>query len=353
MKENIQDIGRLFRQGFEGFEKKPPEDLWDKIQLALPNSRPSFFRRHGWKLAGGSFVAALVTIWLLLPTETKVIKTEMPAIVKTESIQTSNTPIIKDETKKPLPIQSTVAIIKSDKNEGNTQNTSDKNQVVVAIDIPQSHVSAPEIHPISKTGVRAATQLNSSIQEIPQIEQKSNVAASIKPSIAIIEDDNNPSVTVEETEIHSVCKGEEVMLSASGGMYYRWSNGQSNESIVVIPENSLTVSVEITKRDGTISTKLFQVKVLDCSMYIPRAFSPNDDGNNDQFKVRAEGITSFEMKIFSKWGEMVFESKDSETGWEGRIRSRKAPMGIYIYQIRFTDIQNNPRAIFGTFTLLP
>jgi gliding motility-associated-like protein len=67
---------------------------------------------------------------------------------------------------------------------------------------------------------------------------------------------------------------------------------------------------------------------------VPNAFTPNLDGVNNEFEPKGIGIESYEIYIFSRWGEQVFYSKDLSDTWTGKYLSGEdAPLGVYIYKI--------------------
>jgi len=71
-------------------------------------------------------------------------------------------------------------------------------------------------------------------------------------------------------------------------------------------------------------------------LFVPNAFSPWDDnGINDQFRVETANMLSFEMTIYTRWGEKVFETTDSEEGWDGTYQGKQAPVGVYLLKIRY------------------
>lgn len=74
-------------------------------------------------------------------------------------------------------------------------------------------------------------------------------------------------------------------------------------------------------------------------IFIPNAFTPNDDGLNDVFKIKYTEPTfnTFNMLIFSRWGELLFESNDLNVGWDGTYNGKKCPLGTYIYLISVED----------------
>jgi gliding motility-associated-like protein len=82
---------------------------------------------------------------------------------------------------------------------------------------------------------------------------------------------------------------------------------------------------------GCDSTIYLNLTIENCSfnVFIPNAFSPNNDGLNDRFKPSGERIESYEMSIYSRWGELIYKSSDPN-GWDGA----DAQAGIYLYDIR-------------------
>ena len=87
-------------------------------------------------------------------------------------------------------------------------------------------------------------------------------------------------------------------------------------------------------------------------VYMPNIFSPNGDGNNDLFYVRGTGIATLDLKIYNRWGNLVFETTDLQSGWDGRFQGGECPEGVYFYLLNYTtpDGANHTKA--GNLTLL-
>jgi gliding motility-associated-like protein len=66
-------------------------------------------------------------------------------------------------------------------------------------------------------------------------------------------------------------------------------------------------------------------------------FTPNGDGQNDEFIIDGTSIEEFEMKIFNRWGERVFETTDVNTTWNGKVNNTgiSCPEGTYFYIVNY------------------
>lgn len=89
-------------------------------------------------------------------------------------------------------------------------------------------------------------------------------------------------------------------------------------------------------------------------LWVPSAFSPNDDGRNDELKVNSgtlNEITSFQ--IFDRWGALIFRTDDMRLSWDGRVKGERMPIGVYVYFVEATcPVNNLPILIKGDVTLV-
>ena len=88
--------------------------------------------------------------------------------------------------------------------------------------------------------------------------------------------------------------------------------------------------------------------------FIPSAFTPNGDGLNDHFLVKANfEPKSFEMTVLNRSGEMMFISRDINIGWDGQLRGKLMPQGVYVCIIKYKDSQGNEHKQQGQVLLIP
>jgi gliding motility-associated-like protein len=73
-------------------------------------------------------------------------------------------------------------------------------------------------------------------------------------------------------------------------------------------------------------------------VYFPNVFTPNNDGINDEFKAYTQDeILSFELKIYDRWGGLLFSSNNLNEGWNGISNSKKLENGVYLYHCQIND----------------
>ena len=90
-------------------------------------------------------------------------------------------------------------------------------------------------------------------------------------------------------------------------------------------------------------------------LYIPNGFTPNGDGINDQWSV--EGFNegrAFELEVYNRWGELMFESSRMDAEWNGLMpnSNKYAPNTTYVYVIRYETSNGEEKEISGTFSLI-
>lgn len=91
----------------------------------------------------------------------------------------------------------------------------------------------------------------------------------------------------------------------------------------------------------------------DATLFIPNAFTPNNDGINDFFKVAATNIEMKSFRIFNRWGEEIFKSNTINFSWDGNFNNNKCSDGAYYYVLQFEScLENKRRFRYGTITLL-
>ncbi|MFN7116091.1 MAG: gliding motility-associated C-terminal domain-containing protein [Saprospiraceae bacterium] len=74
-----------------------------------------------------------------------------------------------------------------------------------------------------------------------------------------------------------------------------------------------------------------------CDIYVPNAFSPNDDGVNDLFQAHVGcTVTAFDFRVFNRWGQMVYSTVNQEDGWDGTLKGEPMLSAVYVYVLQIS-----------------
>jgi len=139
---------------------------------------------------------------------------------------------------------------------------------------------------------------------------------------------------------------------------YYWTNSASmNDPLVLQPavfpsvESQYTLNAVSTVGCGTASSGVIVTVYKD--IFIPNAFSPNDDGKNDVFRVFA--LDSYELisfDIFNRWGSRVFSTTNTSTGWNGKVNGYTQETGVFVYYIEIKNRSGKIKSIKGNVLLI-
>ncbi len=152
----------------------------------------------------------------------------------------------------------------------------------------------------------------------------------------------NPSPRISVPARIPLCIGnnESTTLTAigSGTLTYAWSpTGQTTPTITVNRAGQYTVSATNSFACRTQA----QSEVVDqCEPRVltATAFTPNGDGNNDTFEVFTEYITDFDLKIYNRWGEVIFASTSVDQKWDGNYRGEPYPSMVYAFVVSYKSL---------------
>jgi gliding motility-associated-like protein len=109
---------------------------------------------------------------------------------------------------------------------------------------------------------------------------------------------------------------------------------------IATPGQTTTYYVTVTTPDGCVATDSAIVIVNQpCGeLFVPTIFSPNGDGNNDSFCVYGSCFTNYNLTIFSRWGEKVFETSTPGECWDGSFRDKPMNSGVFVYKLIYRQI---------------
>ncbi len=113
------------------------------------------------------------------------------------------------------------------------------------------------------------------------------------------------------------------------------------------------VAMIVTSSEGCSDTIVKNVVVEpDFAIYIPNAFTPDNNNNNEVFIPVLRAVKFFDMKVYDRWGELLFSTMDQQRGWDGTFKGEKCKVDTYVYKISLTTLNGENKSYTGTVILL-
>jgi gliding motility-associated-like protein len=216
--------------------------------------------------------------------------------------------------------------------------------------------------------------------EIIAIENDTQITiAPFVPTYYFLETTNNTCVRLDtffidptlyappldiDVEPDTIFPGAISQLTATDDLDYIYSWGYdetlSDTAIfnpIANPLQTTAYYLTVTDEKGCIGvdTALVYVRPFECAdpyIFIPNAFTPNDDGRNDILYVRANGVDDFYFAVYSRWGQKIFETNDLNQGWDGTFEGRKLTPDVFGYVLRVNCVTGNTYFKKGNITLI-
>ncbi|PWT71191.1 MAG: hypothetical protein C5B59_18630 [Bacteroidetes bacterium] len=151
-----------------------------------------------------------------------------------------------------------------------------------------------------------------------------------------------------------ICNYGEYLIQANGNfVLYTWNTGESTSSIKVKSAGMYTLQVEDGLGCHGTDSIIVTTKDCDALLSFPNAFTPNNDGINDVFRLRYPGrAQNYQLEIFNRWGQLMFRSSDPYAGWNGLYQNQPQPLGTYVWMVKFTDRNGKNQMMKGTVELI-
>lgn len=147
------------------------------------------------------------------------------------------------------------------------------------------------------------------------------------------------------------CPGDSLKIYPGQFDTYTWQDG-SVQTYFTATKPGL-YSVTVTNNCGSATDDII-VKEGTCGIYFPTAFTPNNDGKNDLFRIRgADNLTEYHLSVFNRFGQAVFETSNYLSGWDGTFKGRRQSMETFVWYCEFkTQGDKKTTKMKGTVTLI-
>jgi gliding motility-associated-like protein len=149
-----------------------------------------------------------------------------------------------------------------------------------------------------------------------------------------------------------LCSGNQYILTPllNTGANLLWQDGSTAASYTVVKGGIYFLTA--TNVCGSFTDSV-TITMGYCDIMMPTGFTPNGDGLNDLFMIKYPfPVKQFDMVVYDRWGEKVFEANNMTIGWDGTWKGLPQPQGTYVWIINYTDMNNNAQQLKGSITLL-
>lgn len=186
------------------------------------------------------------------------------------------------------------------------------------------------------------------------------------PDTDVVNIEVAPKPSVEAGDDQTVAVGTEVQIWAASPnqVTYYWTPTVDSLSCTVCRRPFVTVSdsqwiyVMAINEFGCAAYDSVRLVTVGCdpnSVFIPNTFTPNNDDLNDRLYVRGAGLRSLSyFRVFDRWGQMVYETKNLNEGWDGSLNGsdRECELGVYVYMMKGVCSSGQEMVKSGNVTLV-
>lgn len=177
-------------------------------------------------------------------------------------------------------------------------------------------------------------------------------------------DPNNITVTADNDTIYG-SGGTYLHVTPSSGFTYAWVppfdlNNPNSPNPFATPDvpSVTTYIVELTENGSgckyykEITIYAFEVLCGEPDVFIPNAFTPNNDNENDLLFVRGRNVEEMVLKIYNRWGELVFETDDQTVGWDGTFKGELVDPAVFVYHLSVICVDGQEYFKKGNVTVI-
>jgi gliding motility-associated-like protein len=187
-----------------------------------------------------------------------------------------------------------------------------------------------------------------------------------KPGVDTVVVNVHPEIIAFAGNDTSIVINQPLQMNASGGPIYEWlpATGLSADNIPnpvamytsTPAEGYYSYKVRISNETGCMDSATVRVNIYSTlpEIYVPNAFTPNGDGNNDFFRLVAPGIERIKLfRVYNRWGQLVYDSPVTHsTGWDGSLNGKPLSSGTFVWMVQAIDYTGKVHFKRGTVTLV-
>ena len=173
---------------------------------------------------------------------------------------------------------------------------------------------------------------------------------------------NNINIWADKDTLYDG-EGTVIHVTPNSGFTYLWSppfflTSLNSSDPTATPPTTITYTVLLTEiATGCVYTVsytiyAFEVNCGEPDVFIPNAFTPNRDNENDVLFVRGRNVKEMVLKIYDRWGELVFETDQQKNGWDGTFNAKLVDPGVFVYYLTITCVDGQEYFKKGNVTVI-
>jgi gliding motility-associated-like protein len=362
VENNIED---LFKSRLEGFEAPINDVMWSNISSSIGASGTSttaisaitgkLISTAGVAIGTGLF-CIIGTFWLMSPSkQSNPLKKEVLA-EPLEKMDQTNLQITSDDE---LALSNILKNTPVDSNDPLVKKEQAETFIVVSSNSSKTKSSSPDPSSV----INSFLTPKSRIKQIQPTEEPLNLEKKVteEKEITIIQPQNDELIA---TIIASPVGGYaplDVYFSNSathGSVHWDFGDGSSSEqfnpSHTFMDYGTYTIELVVTDETGQEKSdyRVIEVQPNSSITVLPNVFTPNGDGINDFCTVKGKNLDTFQMKVFDRAGQIIFESQSLDNSWGGKNKfGENIPTGTYFYLINARGIDGKIYEHAGPITL--
>ena len=157
-----------------------------------------------------------------------------------------------------------------------------------------------------------------------------------------------PKLTIGQTSLLKINLPRGTWVSSDDNIVSIAQDG----TVKAINDGTANITYALTNLCPSVSLP-FKIDVIrNDDLYAPNAFTPNGDGNNDDFRLFGSLIDKIELTIFNQWGQLIFRDTNLNSGWDGTYKGEKQPTGVYVFKAKLKMINGDDVVKKGSVNLI-
>lgn len=181
-----------------------------------------------------------------------------------------------------------------------------------------------------------------------------NIEGAPRPVADFVYSPTRPSEGYEIVVFRNTSRGDEqIAWSWHFANKEQYSGSGENVSYTFDDAGVYAVALIVTNKSGCSDTVVKSVVIEpDFGIYVPNSFTPDGDGLNDTFHPKGRGIDKYNLTVFNRLGNVVFQTSDFNEGWDGSLKGRETTDDIFVWKITITDSKGRVKELTGHITII-